>query len=132
MQTEFPDDFFSGVLRVKAYLCCFTQFTVDRSKLTVNGSVLPDTPKVRYQARVTQRERFNVVLRSAFLTICNNYASKKRFFVTVRCAVITFLFKICIHINRFVALCLCNGSFHILLSARLLKNSFVAVRGAIL
>ena len=39
---------FSGVLRVKAYLCCFTQFTVDRSKLTVNGSVLPDTPNVRY------------------------------------------------------------------------------------
>ena len=47
MQTEFSDDF-SVVLRVKAYLCCFTQFTVDRSKLTVNGSVLPDTPNVRY------------------------------------------------------------------------------------
>ena len=36
------------VLRVKAYLCCFTQFTVDQSKLTVNGSVLSDTPNVRY------------------------------------------------------------------------------------
>ena len=35
-------------LRVKAYLCCFTQFTVDQSKLTVNGSVLSDTPNVRY------------------------------------------------------------------------------------
>ena len=34
--------------RVKAYLCCFTQFTVDQSKLTVNGSVLSDTPNVRY------------------------------------------------------------------------------------
>ena len=33
---------------IKAYLCCFTQFTVDQSKLTVNGSVLSDTPKVRY------------------------------------------------------------------------------------
>ena len=48
MQTEFSDDFFAGVLRVKAYLCCFTQFTVDQSKLTVNGSVLSDTPNVRY------------------------------------------------------------------------------------
>ena len=47
MQTKFSDDF-SVVLRVKAYPCCFTQFTVDRSKLTVNGSVLPDTPNVRY------------------------------------------------------------------------------------
>ena len=36
------------VLRVKAYLCCFTQLTVDQSKLTVNGSVLSDTPNVRY------------------------------------------------------------------------------------
>ena len=26
----------------------FTQFTVDQSKLTVNGSVLSDTPNVRY------------------------------------------------------------------------------------
>ena len=41
--------FFAGVLRVKAYLCCFTQFTVDQSKLTVNGSVLSDTPNVRNQ-----------------------------------------------------------------------------------
>ena len=48
MQAEFSDDFFAGVLRVKAYLCCFTQFTVDQSKLTVNGSVLSDTPNVRY------------------------------------------------------------------------------------
>ena len=40
--------FFSGVLRAKAYLCCFTQFTVDQPKLTVNGSVLSDTPNVRY------------------------------------------------------------------------------------
>ena len=48
MQTEFSDDFFAGVLRVKSYLCCFTQFTIDRSKLTVNGSVLSDTPNVRY------------------------------------------------------------------------------------
>ena len=39
---------FAGVLRGKAYLCCFTQFTVDQSKLTVNGSVLSDTPNVRY------------------------------------------------------------------------------------
>ena len=78
------------------------------------------------------RERFNVALRSAFLTLCNDYASKKRFFVTVSCATKTFLFKICIHINRFVALCLCNGLFHISLSARLLKNSFVEVRSAIL
>ena len=38
MQTEFRKIFFAGVLRVKAYLCCFTQFTVDQSKLTVNGS----------------------------------------------------------------------------------------------
>ena len=48
MQAEFSDDFFAGALRVKAYLCCFTQFTVDQSKLTVNGSVLSDTPNVRY------------------------------------------------------------------------------------
>ena len=39
---------FAGVLRSKAYLCCFTQFTVDQPKLTVNGSVLSDTPNVRY------------------------------------------------------------------------------------
>ena len=43
MYTEFLDDF-AGVLKVKA----FTQFTVDQSKLTVNGSVLSDTPNVRY------------------------------------------------------------------------------------
>ena len=49
--------FFAGVLRVKAYLCCFTQFTVDQSKLTVNGSVLSDTPNVRYLRRVQQFER---------------------------------------------------------------------------
>ena len=78
-----------------------------------------------YLARVVKRECFNVALCSAFLTLCNDYASKKRFFVTVGCAAITFLFKICIHINRYVALCLCNGSIHISLSARLLKNSFV-------
>ena len=48
METEFPNDFFAGVLRVKAYLCCFTQLTVDRSKLTMNDSVLSDTPNVRY------------------------------------------------------------------------------------
>ena len=83
-------------------------------------------------ARVAKRERFNVALCSAFLALCNDYASKKRFFVTVGCATITFLFKICIHINRFVAFCLCNGSFHISLSASVLKNSFVAVRSAIL
>ena len=47
----------------------------------------------------------------AFLTPCNDYASKKLCFVTVHCEMITFLFKICIHINRFVGLCLCNGSF---------------------
>ena len=40
--------FFLLALRVKAYLCCFTQFTVDQSKLTVNGSGLSDTPNVRY------------------------------------------------------------------------------------
>ena len=40
--------FFLLALRVKAYLCCFTQFTVDQSKLTVNGSVMSDTPNVRY------------------------------------------------------------------------------------
>ena len=39
---------FAGVLRSKAYLCCFTQFTLDQPKLTVNGSVLSDTPNVRY------------------------------------------------------------------------------------
>ena len=33
---------------IKSHLCCFTQFTVDQSKLTVNGSVLSDTPNVRY------------------------------------------------------------------------------------
>ena len=44
MQTEFSDYFFAGVLMVKVYLCCFTQFTVDQSKLTVNGSVLSDPP----------------------------------------------------------------------------------------
>ena len=48
MQTEISEDIFAGVLRVKAYLYCFTQFTVDQSKLTVNGSVLSDTPNVRY------------------------------------------------------------------------------------
>ena len=47
MQTEFSD-FFAGVLRVRAYLCCFTQFTVDQSKLTVNDSVVSDTPNVSY------------------------------------------------------------------------------------
>ena len=30
------------------YGMLFTQFTVDQSKLTVNGSVLSDTPNVRY------------------------------------------------------------------------------------
>ena len=40
--------FFADVLRVKAYLCCFTQFTADQSKLTENGSVLFDTPNVLY------------------------------------------------------------------------------------
>ena len=39
---------FAGVIRAKAYLCCFTQFTVDQPKMTVNGSVLSDTPNVRY------------------------------------------------------------------------------------
>ena len=48
MQTEFSDDFFAGVLRDKAYICCFTQFTVDQAKLTLNCSVLSDTPNVRY------------------------------------------------------------------------------------
>ena len=33
---------------IKAYLCCFTQFTGDQTKLTVNGSALSDTPKVFY------------------------------------------------------------------------------------
>ena len=47
-QAEFSDIFFAVVLRVKAYLCCLTQFTVDQSKLTVNDSVLSDTPNVRY------------------------------------------------------------------------------------
>ena len=37
-----------AALRSKAYLCCFTQFTLDQPKLTVNGSVLSDTPNVRY------------------------------------------------------------------------------------
>ena len=45
---------FAGVLRVKAYLCCFTQFTIDQSKLTVNGSVLSDTPNVRYLVALYQ------------------------------------------------------------------------------
>ena len=57
---------------------------------------------------------------------------KKALFVTVRCATITFLFKICIHINRFVVLCLYNSSFYISLSPRLLKNSFVAAGSATL
>ena len=83
------------------------------------------------QTRVAWRERFIVALRSAFLT-SNDDVSKKRYFVTVRCTTKTFLFKICIHINRFVPLCLCNGLFHISLSARLLKNSFVELRSAIL
>ena len=48
MQTELSDDFFAGVLRGKTYLCCITQFTVDQAKLTVTGSVLSDTPNVRY------------------------------------------------------------------------------------
>ena len=48
MQSEFFGCFFAGVLRIKAYICYFTQFTVDQSKLTVNGSVLSDTPNVRY------------------------------------------------------------------------------------
>ena len=39
---------FAGVLKAKAYLFCFTQVTVDLPKLTVNGSVLSDTPNVRY------------------------------------------------------------------------------------
>ena len=50
MQTEFSEYFFADVLNVKVYLCCFTQFTVDQSKLTVNGSVLSDPPNVRYLA----------------------------------------------------------------------------------
>ena len=33
---------------IKAYLRCFTQFTVDQSSLTVKGSVISDTPNVRY------------------------------------------------------------------------------------
>ena len=57
MQTEFLDDF-SGVLRVTSYLCCFTQFTVDRSKLTVNGSVLSDTPNVRYLVALYHTREF--------------------------------------------------------------------------
>ena len=48
METDFQMIFFAGVLRVKAYLCCFTQFTVNQAKLIVNGSVLSDTPNVRY------------------------------------------------------------------------------------
>ena len=47
MQTEFLD-YFLLALRVKVYLCCFTQFTVDQSKLTLNGSVLSDTPNVHF------------------------------------------------------------------------------------
>ena len=47
MQTEIWIIFLLA-LRVKSYLWCFTQFTVDQSKLTVNGSVLSDTPNVRY------------------------------------------------------------------------------------
>ena len=46
-QTTNADRISDDFLR-KAYLCCFTQFTVDQSKLTVNGSVLSDTPNVRY------------------------------------------------------------------------------------
>ena len=42
-------------LMVKVYLCCFTQFTVDQSKLTVNGSVLSDPPNVRYLAALLTR-----------------------------------------------------------------------------
>ena len=40
--------------------------------------------------------------------------------------------KICMHIKRYVALCLFNGSFRISLSARLPKIGFVALRSAIL
>ena len=57
MQTEFSDHFFAGVLMVKVYLCCFTQFTVDQSKVTVNGSVLSDPPNVRYLAALYERIR---------------------------------------------------------------------------
>ena len=32
----------------RTYVYCFTKFTVDQSKLTVNGSALSDTPNVRY------------------------------------------------------------------------------------
>ena len=48
---------FAGVLRSKAYLCCLTQFTVDQPKLTVNGSVLSDTPNVRYLVALYPNEK---------------------------------------------------------------------------
>ena len=48
--------YFLLALRVKAYMCCFTQFTVDQSKLTVNGSVLSDTPNVRYLVALYHEE----------------------------------------------------------------------------
>ena len=51
--------FFAGVLRAKAYFCCFTQFTVDQPILTVNGSVLSDTPNVRYLVALYLQMYFN-------------------------------------------------------------------------
>ena len=45
---------------IKAYLCCFTQFTVDQSKLTVNGSVLSDTPNVRYLVALYHAIKFYI------------------------------------------------------------------------
>ena len=36
----------------------FTQFTVDKPKLTVNGSVLSDTPNVRYLVALYQSTNY--------------------------------------------------------------------------
>ena len=64
------------------------------------------------------------LLCSAILTLYSDYASQKRYFIAVPYATITFLFK---NIKWYVALCLCNISFHISLSVRLLKINYVAL-----
>ena len=59
---------------IKAYLCCFTQFTVDQSKLTVNGSVLSDTPNVRYLVALYSRlkqDYINFILQTTFGLLLN-------------------------------------------------------------
>ena len=70
MQSEFFGWFFAGVLRIQAYICYFTQFTVDQSKLTVNGSVLSDTPNVRYLVALYEYRQNSAISQPTSNVLC--------------------------------------------------------------